>query len=80
MTKFPAFGPEIAGMATSRHSCPRLQVASLNRNGLHETGKSTRFTRIRKMMRTAVIFDGRNIYNPEQIRSLGFTYYSIGRR
>ena len=38
------------------------------------------FTRIRKMMRTPVIFDGRNIYNPEQIRSFGFTYYSIGRR
>jgi UDPglucose 6-dehydrogenase len=38
------------------------------------------FTRIRKMMRTPVIFDGRNIYNPEQIRSVGFTYYSIGRR
>jgi len=38
------------------------------------------FTRIRKMMRTPVIFDGRNIYSPEQIRSLGFTYYSIGRR
>jgi UDPglucose 6-dehydrogenase len=38
------------------------------------------FTRIRKMMRTPVIFDGRNIYNPDQIRSFGFTYYSIGRR
>jgi UDPglucose 6-dehydrogenase len=38
------------------------------------------FARIRKMMRTPVIFDGRNIYNPEQIRSFGFTYYSIGRR
>src|SRR5438874_1904322 len=37
------------------------------------------FTRIRKMMRTPVIFDGRNIYTPEQIRSVGFTYYSIGR-
>jgi UDPglucose 6-dehydrogenase len=38
------------------------------------------FTRIRKLMRTPVIFDGRNIYSPEQIRSLGFTYHSIGRR
>ncbi|PYR90896.1 MAG: UDP-glucose 6-dehydrogenase [Acidobacteria bacterium] len=38
------------------------------------------FTRIRKTMRAPVIFDGRNIYNPEQIRSVGFTYYSIGRR
>jgi UDPglucose 6-dehydrogenase len=38
------------------------------------------FARIRKMMRTPVIFDGRNIYNPDQIRSFGFTYHSIGRR
>ncbi|HEX5473016.1 MAG TPA: UDP-glucose/GDP-mannose dehydrogenase family protein [Vicinamibacterales bacterium] len=37
------------------------------------------FARMRKMLRTPVIFDGRNLYNPEQIRGLGFTYYSIGR-
>ncbi len=37
------------------------------------------FTRIRKQMRSPVIFDGRNIYNPDHIRGLGFTYYSMGR-
>ena len=37
------------------------------------------FARIRKMMRTPVIFDGRNLYNPEQLRGGGFTYYSMGR-
>jgi len=26
-----------------------------------------------------VIFDGRNIYDPAQLRQLGFTYYSVGR-
>jgi UDPglucose 6-dehydrogenase len=38
------------------------------------------FARMRKMMKTPVIFDGRNIYNPEQIRGFGFTYYSMGRQ
>jgi len=37
------------------------------------------FTRIRKQMRTPVIFDGRNLYNSDHIRGLGFTYYSMGR-
>jgi len=37
------------------------------------------FTRMRKLMRTPAIFDGRNLYRPEQIRAHGFTYASIGR-
>ncbi len=37
------------------------------------------FERIRKALRTPVIFDGRNIYNPAKIRDLGFAYYAIGR-
>jgi UDPglucose 6-dehydrogenase len=37
------------------------------------------FARMRERMRSPVVFDGRNIYAPEQMRSLGFTYFSIGR-
>jgi UDPglucose 6-dehydrogenase len=37
------------------------------------------FSRIQKALKNPVVFDGRNIYNPEQMRSLGFTYISIGR-
>ena len=36
------------------------------------------WTRIKKLMKTPVVFDGRNIYNPDQLRGLGFTYYSMG--
>ena len=37
------------------------------------------FKRMKKLMKHPVIFDGRNIYNPAQVRELGFTYASIGR-
>jgi UDPglucose 6-dehydrogenase len=37
------------------------------------------FTRMRKLMKTPVVFDGRNIYKPDTIRAQGFTYISMGR-
>jgi len=37
------------------------------------------FPRMRKLMRSPVVFDGRNIYNPEQMQAHGFSYFSIGR-
>jgi UDPglucose 6-dehydrogenase len=37
------------------------------------------FAQIKKSLKQPVIFDGRNIYNPEQLRKLGFSYYGIGR-
>ncbi len=37
------------------------------------------FTKIKRLMKQPVIFDGRNIYTPRQMRGLGFTYQSIGR-
>ncbi|HEV8306046.1 MAG TPA: UDP-glucose/GDP-mannose dehydrogenase family protein [Methylomirabilota bacterium] len=36
--------------------------------------------RLRGVMRRPLIFDGRNIYEPERMRRLGFEYHSIGRR
>jgi UDPglucose 6-dehydrogenase len=38
------------------------------------------FEKIASLLRFPVIFDGRNIYDPEEVKSLGFTYYAIGRR
>jgi UDPglucose 6-dehydrogenase len=37
------------------------------------------FMKMRSLMKAPVVFDGRNIYSPEQMRALGFTYFSIGR-
>lgn len=37
------------------------------------------FERIKALMRTPVIFDGRNQYDPKHLRALGFEYFGIGR-
>jgi UDPglucose 6-dehydrogenase len=36
------------------------------------------FERIKRLLKTPVIFDGRNIYNPSKLREMGFEYYGIG--
>lgn len=37
------------------------------------------FAKMSKLLKNKVIFDGRNLYELDQMRDLGFTYYSIGR-
>jgi len=41
--------------------------------------KLPKFTYLEKNMKNKVIFDGRNIYNPEEMREFGYVYFSIGR-
>ena len=36
--------------------------------------------RLRGLLRRPLIFDGRNLWEPERMRRLGFEYYSIGRK
>ena len=38
------------------------------------------FRVLKKLLKNNVIFDGRNIYEPEEMKEMGFTYYSIGRK
>jgi len=35
--------------------------------------------RIRTSMKSPIIFDGRNIYNPKRMKEIGFKYYGVGR-
>ncbi|MCF7918657.1 MAG: UDP-glucose/GDP-mannose dehydrogenase family protein [Candidatus Cloacimonetes bacterium] len=37
------------------------------------------FDRIKELLKNPVIFDGRNLYNPQEVRELGFEYFGIGR-
>lgn len=37
------------------------------------------FERVKAMMRHPVIFDGRNLYEPERMKQKGFRYFAVGR-
>jgi UDPglucose 6-dehydrogenase len=37
------------------------------------------YAKMRQLLTSPVVFDGRNIYSSEHMRALGFTYFAIGR-
>jgi UDPglucose 6-dehydrogenase len=41
--------------------------------------RNPNFERMKAVMKSAVIFDGRNIYDPAHLKQAGFTYYGVGR-
>jgi UDPglucose 6-dehydrogenase len=87
--KVKAFDPEAKDIA-KRIFKSRIQYAKLAYQAL--TGadalllvtewnefREPDFRKMIRLMKTPVLFDGRNIYDPSQMREHGFTYYSIGR-
>jgi UDPglucose 6-dehydrogenase len=38
------------------------------------------FERMKSLMKQPVIFDGRNLYNPDKIAQLGFEYFYVGKK
>jgi UDPglucose 6-dehydrogenase len=42
--------------------------------------KLVNLEKLRDSMKDAIVFDGRNLYDPERKRRLGFRYYGIGRK
>jgi len=41
--------------------------------------RSPDFETLKTRLKQPVIFDGRNLYDPERLKSLGFRYFAIGR-
>jgi len=42
--------------------------------------RSPDFAAIREKLKTPVIFDGRNLYDPAAVRAQGLEYFPIGRK
>lgn len=42
--------------------------------------KQADLKKVSKLMKHPIIIDGRNIYHPQQMKDLGFTYVSVGRK
>lgn len=40
---------------------------------------SPNYTELHRLMKDPVIIDGRNVYDPQLLHDLGFTYYGVGR-
>ena len=41
--------------------------------------RSPDFDAIKKSLKSPVIFDGRNLYDPQLVRGMGFEYMAVGR-
>jgi UDPglucose 6-dehydrogenase len=41
--------------------------------------RSPDFKKMKSLINTSTIFDGRNLYHPKQVKSYGLSYYAIGR-
>jgi UDPglucose 6-dehydrogenase len=44
-----------------------------------KTFRSPDFDQLKTLLKSPIVFDGRNLYEPEVMRELGFEYYGIGR-
>jgi UDPglucose 6-dehydrogenase len=88
-SRVQAFDPEAMEEARKIFG-DRIQYTHRNYDALHGAAalliltewnefRRPDFSRIKGLLKQPVIFDGRNIFDPTDLRKLGFSYYSIGR-
>ena len=87
--KVRAYDPEAAGVAKGIFG-KRITYAANNYDALKNADalaivtewnefRRPDFARMRTLMRAPIVFDGRNLFTPGQMKQNGFRYYSIGR-
>jgi UDPglucose 6-dehydrogenase len=86
--KIKAYDPEAAekskGVLNNIEYCSNPYEAAKDADALvilteWDEFRALDMKKIKSAMKHPLIIDGRNIYNPEEIRKEGFTYMSIGR-
>lgn len=90
--KIQAYDPVAAHIATTEYfeNHPKLTTFKNQYQALENADaliiftewKSFRepdFDKIKSLLKTSLIFDGRNLYEPERMKEHGFQYHSIGR-
>ena len=63
---------------TSNYACAQGADALALVTEWHEYRRPS-FDRLKTLLRQPVLFDGRNVWNPAELRAAGFTYYGMGR-
>jgi UDPglucose 6-dehydrogenase len=77
----PVARPDIAGVETARSALEAVQGCdALAIVTEWAEFRAPDFPALRNALRTPAIFDGRNLYDPAMMRSLGFEYFGIGRK
>lgn len=79
-----------ADFADYPNAMPRIRFASSPMNALHDADalaivtewkafRSPDFDQLKSLLKTPIIFDGRNLFEPGVMTDIGFEYYGIGR-
>ena len=77
----PVAKPEIKGVAMVQSATDALQGCdALAIVTEWAEFRAPDFAAMKKALKTPAIFDGRNLYDPAMVRSLGFEYFSVGRK
>jgi UDPglucose 6-dehydrogenase len=65
-------------LAPDAYTCAHRADAVVLVTEWHEL-RHPELERLRRVMRSPVLFDGRNVWSPAAVRDAGFTYHGIGR-